>query len=594
MQNTFENVLVDDMVCDVMMEEGGIRWVQRNRMVSNGWAGLSGKRKILAPPWLCCWCNDTVERCKESFLLLFEEIIGIEKRTPIGSGGSHGIELFTFRRGLNGLHGYQWFPWKIRISVASKSIEEELFAALSTSMAASSIISRRPKRLLVIVNPLSGRGQAMTVLETIVLPVLRCSGIATHVEVTERQGHATDIVQNALDKRYGHDQRDYHNCNDNTDLQDVNDTVDGIIALGGDGLFHEVTRGLFQFLEKKGIYSLENLDMRLAHIPCGSTDAVACSLNGSRSAFNATAHVALGDCTALDVARITVNRNNQQIYATCIAAYGFMADVVKSSEQYRPLLGPLRYDVVGFFKLLANKSYRCRVSWKEPSKEISEITSKSNQSSPFGVERLSSQDIDRNSMTTLDNDDAMCVKGCRICRSAGIASASYSSLLAAETGNCRPSAGRSDSLNQSLLSYSSMETPRSSEVLVDKTIEGNFMSIMVIVQPCRSDKTRFGMARHAHLANGLLTLVLVHQCSPLQFLRFLSTMSSSGLAKYQLPYVEVIDAVSCQIAAAGERERHEYWNVDGELCAWDGMLEADALCGALKCFARGCELKACT
>ena len=34
--------------------------------------------------------------------------------------------------------------------------------------------------------------------------------------------------------------------------------------------------------------------------------------------------------------------------------------------------------------------------------------------------------------------------------------------------------------------------------------------------PCRSDKTRSGMARYAHLADGRLKLVLVRKCSPLQ------------------------------------------------------------------------------
>lgn len=36
------------------------------------------------------------------------------------------------------------------------------------------------------------------------------------------------------------------------------------------------------------------------------------------------------------------------------------------------------------------------------------------------------------------------------------------------------------------------------------------------VMPCRSDKTRSGMARFGHLADGRLKLVLVRKCSPLQ------------------------------------------------------------------------------
>lgn len=36
------------------------------------------------------------------------------------------------------------------------------------------------------------------------------------------------------------------------------------------------------------------------------------------------------------------------------------------------------------------------------------------------------------------------------------------------------------------------------------------------VMPCRSDKTRSGMARFGHLADGRIKLVLVRKCSPVQ------------------------------------------------------------------------------
>lgn len=49
-----------------------------------------------------------------------------------------------------------------------------------------------------------------------------------------------------------------------------------------------------------------------------------------------------------------------------------------------------------------------------------------------------------------------------------------------------------------------------------REVQGEYCSIMLIVMPCRSDKTRSGMARHGHLADGQLKLVLVRKCSPLQ------------------------------------------------------------------------------
>jgi ceramide kinase len=44
--------------------------------------------------------------------------------------------------------------------------------------------------------------------------------------------------------------------------------------------------------------------LRIGHIPAGSTDAAACTLNGTRSAFTAAMHVALGDACPLDVLRV--------------------------------------------------------------------------------------------------------------------------------------------------------------------------------------------------------------------------------------------------------------------------------------------------
>ena len=49
-----------------------------------------------------------------------------------------------------------------------------------------------------------------------------------------------------------------------------------------------------------------------------------------------------------------------------------------------------------------------------------------------------------------------------------------------------------------------------------RSLEGEFCSVMLVCMPCRSDKTRAGMARYGHLADGRMKLVLVQRCSPLQ------------------------------------------------------------------------------
>ena len=51
---------------------------------------------------------------------------------------------------------------------------------------------------------------------------------------------------------------------------------------------------------------------------------------------------------------------------------------------------------------------------------------------------------------------------------------------------------------------------------------------MAIVTSCRSDMSPEGLSRNAHLADGRMHLVLVHQCSILQYLKFLSLIPTCG------------------------------------------------------------------
>ena len=182
-----------------------------------------------------------------------------------------------------------------------------------------------------------------------------------------------------------------------------------------------------------------------------------------------------------------------------------------------------------------------------------------------------------------------------------------------------------------------------------REVEGSFCSIMLVVMPCRSDKTRSGMARHAHLADGRLKLVLVSKCSPLQvsggrsagpagrrggqrsgmprtrqrllppapispgrrqrctpptpltslppcpalplpqYLRFLLAMSRHGCAPGQLPYVQVLDAAAVEVEPAGGGPA-SCWNLDGEIVGGgDARLAAEVHHGLLRVFARGVE-----
>lgn len=68
-----------------------------------------------------------------------------------------------------------------------------------------------------------------------------------------------------------------------------------MVQIGGDGLFQEIMNGVLAVRSLGTEASAVLRNWRLGHIPAGSTDAVAYSINGTRSAATAALHIALGD-----------------------------------------------------------------------------------------------------------------------------------------------------------------------------------------------------------------------------------------------------------------------------------------------------------
>lgn len=487
-------ILIDGSVAELTFEDRGLRWNFTDRQT-----GILGNC-VVDPAALA------------THRLPFNEILCAVRQEKVEPQQSyshlpplHGVTLYTFKRAAR---RSEWRPWRIRIQSHREEIIDELHRKVSNGL--EPVLNARPNHLLVLVNPNAGSGRADYLYQTVLRPVFSRGGITLDTVHTLYPGHAIDIVREKLDSTVPENKAVY----------------DGIIAVGGDGIFNEVVNGIFQLRkEKEGALNLDGL--RVGHIPCGSTDAVACSLNGTRSIFTAAMHIALGDATPLDVLRVHISPSSTR-YACCIATYGFMGDVVQASEVHR-WLGPLRYDVIGATMLLRNQSYRCRVKYLlAPS---------------LGVEM----------------ESMPCQTSCPVCQN----SAERSRVVTAPcNGDSRP--------------------------LEWNIEEDNWMSIMLIVQPCRSEKTPQGMSKYGHLANGTFTLVLVRKCSAPQYLRFLASMASTGLVPGQLMdgIVKVLNVVSCTVECLdGPRS---LWNVDGELV--DGSLvKADILPRAISCFARGVE-----
>lgn len=59
-------------------------------------------------------------------------------------------------------------------------------------------------------------------------------------------------------------------------------------------------------------------------------------------------------------------------------------------------------------------------------------------------------------------------------------------------------------------------------------VQGRFKGIMVVVTPCRSDRSTLGLLPYCHLNDGRLHLILIRDCSRLQYLKFLASIPVSG------------------------------------------------------------------
>jgi Ceramide kinase C-terminal domain len=86
-----------------------------------------------------------------------------------------------------------------------------------------------------------------------------------------------------------------------------------------------------------------------------------------------------------------------------------------------------------------------------------------------------------------------------------------------------------------------------------KSIEGEFNAIMAVVLPCRSDRSDSGLAPFAHIADGIIHLIMVRKCSAAQYLRFLASIPRNGVIPEDFPYVDTVDATAVRVQPIGRR-----------------------------------------
>ena len=125
-----------------------------------------------------------------------------------------------------------------------------------------------------------------------------------------------------------------------------------------------------------------------------------------------------------------------------------------------------------------------------------------------------------------------------------------------------------------------------------KKLQGEYSAIMLVIMPCRSEKSSKGVAKYGHLNDGTIHLVLVRKCSRWQFLRFLLKLSSRGLeiGDVNEDYVDVLHVVAAKITHSQDPSKNSVWNIDGELLK-SSEIVAESHRGAIQVFSRGIEVE---
>ncbi|KAM7378065.1 hypothetical protein PAMA_013119 [Pampus argenteus] len=343
---------------------------------------------------------------------------------------------------------HQWRCSDVTLHCTNQALCEQYIQVINEQL---SLLSNRPKSLLVYINPYGGKRRGKRIYEQKVAPLFRHACIKADVIVTECANHARDHLKTeaSLDK------------------------YDGVVCVGGDGMFSEILHGLVTRTqtdngvdENQSDADLVPCSLRIGIIPAGSTDCICFATVGTNDPVTSALHIIVGDSQPMDVC--SVHHSNIFLrYSVSLLGYGFYGDVLTDSERKR-WLGPARYDLSGVKTFLSHNYYEGTISF------------------------LPAEDIMGN-----PRDKLQCRAGCRVCQ--------HKPSL--KDTHCEMSEGKEKSDKVRSCGWSE--------------IRGKFIAINAASMSCACPRSPKGLSPSAHLADGTTDLILVRKCSRLDFLRHL-------------------------------------------------------------------------
>ncbi|KAG7486998.1 sphingosine kinase 1 [Solea senegalensis] len=200
----------------------------------------------------------------------------------------------------------------------------------------------RPCRMMLLVNPQSGKGQALTLYNNHIQRQLNEAGIQHTLVITERQNHARELMREA-------------------DLSQW----DALVIMSGDGLLYEVINGLLERPDWE-----EAVQIPLGILPGGSGNALAASVHHYSGASPVYSEELLVSCgfllckglvSHMDLVSIHLS-SSPRLFSFLSLAWGFVADVDIESEKYRHA-GAARFTVGTLVRLASLRIYKGKLAY---------------------------------------------------------------------------------------------------------------------------------------------------------------------------------------------------------------------------------------